>query len=57
MDEQLKMIIVIVASMSLLAITCTCIQTKIEQDTFNKLSHTKVTFTEALFTNLRIMPD
>lgn len=32
-------------------------QTKIEQSTFNKLSKTKVTFVEALFTNLRVMPD
>ena len=35
----------------------TFIQTKIEVDTFNKFSSTKATFIEALFTELRVIPN
>ena len=35
----------------------TIISTKIEQNTFNKFSETKATFIEALFTELRVIPN
>ena len=55
--EDIKMGIIVFGLFFLFYSVILGVQTKIEQNTFNKFSKTKATFIEALFTNLRVMPD
>ena len=57
---ELKMIRILVGFVvlfGLVVIAFLLIATRIEQNTFNKFSKTKATYIEAMFTNLRIIPD
>lgn len=57
MDTEFKVVISIIAIIFVIGITVGLIATGVEQKTFNRFSDEKVSFVEALFTDLRVIPD